>query len=459
MVQIIKPVINNVFFPIHEFLKGHSSISYLKRLEQTQWYSREQVYKFQSERLTELTACACQNVPYYKKLFNSMMIKPDSINFKSFPFLDKSLIRENLDQFKSIKSDNLTRSNTGGSTGEPLIFYLGKRRISADIAAKLRATRWWGVDVGDPEIVIWGSPVELKKQDIVRNIRDRLFRTRVLSAFDMSEKKMNEYVAIIKKYKPKHIFGYPSSIYILSKFAKQSNIKLHDIGVKVVFCTAERLYDYQRELISDVFNAPVANGYGGRDAGFIAHECPQGGMHITAESIIVEIVDQKGNSLPPGCKGEIVITHLDSQDFPFIRYKTGDIGVLSEDICSCGRGLPLLKSIEGRTTDFIITPDGKIMHGLSLIYILRELHGIKEFKIIQEKPDYFRVDIVRDDDFRSENETLIRNGFKQRIGTGIQVIFNYLPTIEAEGSGKFRYVVSNVQYPYNKLFHKINDRK
>ncbi len=260
---------------------------------------------------------------------------------------------------------------------------------------------------------------------------------------------MDEYVAIIKKYKPKHIFGYPSSIYILSKFAKQSNIKLHGIGVKVVFCTAERLYDYQRELISDVFNAPVANGYGGRDAGFIAHECPQGGMHITAESIIVEIVDQKGNSLPPGCKGEIVITHLDSHDFPFIRYKTGDIGVLSDDICSCGRGLPLLKNIEGRTTDFVVTPEGKIMHGLSLIYVLRELRGIKEFKIIQEEPDHFIVDIVRDADFKIENETLIRSGFQKRIGTDIIIDFNYLPKINAEKSGKFRYVVSKVHHPYN----------
>ena len=349
----------------------------------------------------------------------------------------------------SSKAHSLIRSNAGGSTGEPLIFYLGKRRISADIAAKMRATRWWGVDIGDPEIVIWGSPVELSRQNILRNLRDKLFKTKLLSAFDMSEEKIYEYVSIIRKYKPKHIFGYPSSIYLLAKFARQNNIKLHDIGVKVIFCTAERLYDHQRELILDVFGAPVANGYGGRDAGFIAHECPHGSMHITAESIIVEIVDHEGNPLPAGYSGEIVITHLDSHDFPFIRYKTGDVGALSEDTCSCGRGLPILKNIEGRTTDFIITPDGKIMHGLSLVYVLRELEGIKEFKIIQEKPDCFIINIVKDSVFKTENETLIKDGFKKRIGTDIKIIFNYLPEIKAESSGKFRYVVSKVQHPYN----------
>jgi len=124
---------------------------------------------------------------------------------------------------------------------------------------------------------------------------------------------------------------------------------------------------------------------------------------------------------------------------------------LSEDNCPCGRGLPLLKDVEGRTTDFIVTPDGNIMHGLSLIYILREVPGIREFKIIQEKPDYFIVNIVKDPIFDSENETLIRNGFRQRICPDVKVDFNYLPNIEAEGSGKFRYVVSKVQHLYNQV--------
>ena len=100
-------------------------------------------------------------------------------------------MRANTEAFKATGARDLTRSNTGGSSGEPLIFYLGKRRISADVAAKLRATRWWGVDIGDPEVVVWGAPVELSKQDRVRELRDRLFRTKLLSAFDMTEETMD----------------------------------------------------------------------------------------------------------------------------------------------------------------------------------------------------------------------------------------------------------------------------
>ena len=449
----MKPLIKNILFPVHEMLKGHKTISCLGELDRTQWYSQEKLHKLQSDKLKELLTYSYMNVPYYRKAFDSKKIHPNSIqtseDLKKIPFLTKDKIRDEINMLKSVKAKDLKQSCTGGSTGAPLIFYLGKRRISYDTAAKLRAMRWWGVDIGDPEIVIWGSPIELTKQDTIRRIRDKLFNTRLLSAFDMGEERIHEYLVIIRKFRPRHVFGYPSSIYVLSKYARQKNIRLNNIGVKVIFCTAEKLYDYQRELISEVFNAPVANGYGGRDTGFIAHECPEAHkMHITAESIIVEIIDHKGNSLSPGHRGEIVITNLDTHGFPFIRYKTGDIGILSEGTCSCGRGLPLLKEIEGRTTDFIITPDKRIMHGLSLIYVLREIQGIKEFKIIQEETDFFTVKIVKNPVFSYESEAVIRKGFQKGLRADVKIKFIYLPKIEAEKSGKFRYVVSKLQQPY-----------
>lgn len=433
--------VTKILFPFHEFLKGHKTLKYLKSLEETQWLARKELQHFQKEKFQHFIHFAKEHVPYYRSLLVS------KTNIKEFPFLTKKIIKEEIERIVSDKAHGLVRSNTGGSTGEPLIFYLGRRRISADIAAKLRATRWWGVDIGDREAVIWGSPVELTKQDRIRQFRDWIFRTKLLSAFNMTEETMLDYLNFIRRFKPLHIFGYPSSIYLLCKFAKKKNLTLDNLGVKVIFCTAERLYDYQREFISEIFSASVANGYGGRDTGFIAHECPHGGMHITSENIIVEAIDHKGNPLPPGKRGEIVITHLESHDFPFVRYKTGDIGILSEDACSCGRGLPLLKDIEGRSTDFILTPEGKILHGLALIYILREIPGIQEFKIVQEKPDSFKVYIVKDDTFLHGYESLIYKGFQKTLGFGAVIDFEYVSEIEAEKSGKFRYVESKVHLP------------
>jgi phenylacetate-CoA ligase len=409
-----------------------------KELEHTQWLDRKALKNLQEEKLRSMLRSVKSHVSYYRDL-------PEEGGLLTLPFLTKAMIREHREQMRSDMAKGLVRSNTGGSTGEPLIFYLGKRRISADVAAKLRATNWWGVDIGDPEVVIWGAPAELNKQDHVRELRDRLFRTRLLSAFDMTEKTMSAYLDFIRRFKPRHVFGYPSSISLLCNYAKKKNIRLDDLGVKVVFCTAERLYDHQRELISEIFAAPVANGYGGRDAGFIAHECPQGRMHITDENVIVEFVDDMGKSVTVGEAGEMVVTHLESHDFPFIRYRTGDIGVLSDEQCPCGRGLTVLSSVEGRSTDFIVTPERKVLHGLALIYKVRDTEGVEAFKIIQEDCDLVRLLLSVSGNFTPAHEAAIREDWRKRLGGSMRIEIEYRERIAPEKSGKFRYVESKVR--------------
>jgi phenylacetate-CoA ligase len=240
------------------------------------------------------------------------------------------------------------------------------------------------------------------------------------------------------------LFGYPSALSHIARHADTKGVRMNDLGIRVAFVTSERLYDEQRAQIAKTFGCPVANGYGGRDAGFIAHECPQGGMHITAEDIIVEIVNPDGAPLPPGHAGEIVVTHLATRDYPFIRYRTGDIAVLDKKMCSCGRGLPLIKEIQGRNTDFLVAKDGTVMHGLALVYILRDLPQVRAFKIIQESLDLTRVLVVPDGGLTPELTQKIERGFKSRLGPAVQVEVEEVAEIPAEKSGKFRYVVSRV---------------
>ena len=119
------------------------------------------------------------------------------------------------------------------------------------------------------------------------------------------------------------------------------------------------------------------------------------------------------------------------------------MGKLSEQVCSCGRGLPLLQEIQGRTTDFVISQDGNVMHGLALIYILRDIESIKEFKIIQETKSKTRVLVIVSDDFSQANYETIINGFQARLGQGVTVEVEQVNEIPAEKSGKFRYVISH----------------
>ena len=441
--------VSGALFPLQEKLKKHDTVRVHRDMEASQWWPRQRILDLQLERLQALLQDVAVHVPYYRELFARAGFDPAAVrsvaDLQALPFLTKAEIRAHADALRADNAAGLARFNTGGSSGEPLIFFIGTERVTHDVAAKWRATRWWDVDIGDREIVVWGSPIELGTQDRVRLVRDTLMRTELLPAFEMSDAKVDGFIARIRERRPKMLFGYPSAISHIALRAEQRGVRLDDLGVKVVFCTSERLYDHQRETISRLFGCPVANGYGGRDAGFIAHECPSGNMHITAEDIVVEIIDEAGRVLPPGQSGEIVVTHLATRDYPFIRYRTGDIGTLGEEACPCGRGLPILKDIQGRSTDFVVAEDGTVLHGLSLIYILRDIPAVRAFKIVQETRSHTRALIVPEAGANTEGlDATVIEGFRRRLGAGVEVSVEFVESIPAEKSGKFRYVVSHV---------------
>ena len=443
-------LVSQLVFPLQERLKGHTTVAVRDAMEVSQWWTPERLAQAQVERLRGFLREAAQ-VPYWRDLFKQRGFDPHGLrgvqDLQALPLLDKATIRAHTEQMKHPQAQGLARFNTGGSSGEPLIFFIGNERVSHDVAAKWRATRWWDVDIGDPEIVVWGSPIELGGQDRVRAWRDKLMRTTLLPAFEMSEAKLDGFVQAIRDKRPRMLFGYPSALSHIARHAERRGLRMDDLGVRVAFVTSERLYDEQRSAISRVFGCPVANGYGGRDAGFIAHECPQGGMHLTSEDIVVELLDRGGRPVPVGQPGEIVVTHLATKDFPFIRYRTGDVAVLDDAPCACGRGLPMLREIQGRTTDFVVAADGTVMHGLALIYILRDLPGVQGFKIIQHSLAHTEVQLVCSARFDAAQEPAIVHAFKRRLGEGVRIELRQLETIAPEKSGKFRFVMSKVD-PY-----------
>lgn len=444
-------VCSGLLFPLHERLKGHGSVALRRALERSQWWTPQQLREQQVRRLREFLQSIGTRVPYYRTLFARLGFEPGTVAsldaLTALPLLTKATIRANVDALKADGHGALSRYNTGGSSGEPLVFYMDKARKSHDVAAKWRATRWWGVDIGDPELVVWGSPIELGAQDRVRRLRDGLMRSRLLPAFEMSPDNLDRYVERIRQERPAMLFGYPSSLSLIAEHARRRGIAMDRLGIRVAFVTSEKLYDDQRRSIAEVFGCPVANGYGARDAGFIAHECPAGSLHLSAEDILVETVDADGRPTAPGEAGEIVVTHLATPDFPFVRYRTGDVGVLSARACACGRGLPVLEEVQGRSTDFVTAQDGTLMHGLALIYSVRDLPGVERFKITQESLQRTDVQLVTAPGFRAEDEARIVSDFKARLGQGVEIVIRRVDAIAPERSGKYRYVVSKVAKP------------
>jgi phenylacetate-CoA ligase len=207
---------------------------------------------------------------------------------------------------------------------------------------------------------------------------------------------MDDYAQAIQAYQPHCMYGYASSLALLAARLLDRKTELRLPKLKVVCTTGEPLLDHQRQLIGKAFGAPVANEFGSRDIGFTAHETPQAQMLLMSESIILEVLDEQGQPVPPGATGEAVMTALESFAQPFIRYRTGDMVRVADESCRQGRGLDVITEVLGRSTDFVVRADGTIMHALAVIYVLRAVAGVGEFKIVQHTLREFEVRQGRD---------------------------------------------------------------
>lgn len=439
-----------VVYPLQERAFHRPTFPYLAELDKTQWLSRADLELLQLKKLRALLNVAHTHCPWHRQRMQAVGLHPDDVNdlaaLRRLPTMDKAQAAENREHlvWKDVPGGTF-QYNTGGSSGQPLIFHFGRTRQASDAAGRIRARRWWGVEVGEPEVYIWGAPVELNKTDWVKTVRDRLLNQLVLNAFAMSPERMDHYLDAIESFQPRSIYGYSSSVSLLAAHAKSRGRRLRLPRLNVVCTTGEPLYEHQRTLLTEVFGVAVANEFGSRDIGFTAHETPHGQMLLMSESILLEVLDANGEPVSPGEMGEAVMTGLCSEAQPFIRYRTGDMIRMSPEPDKDGRGLHVIAEVLGRQTDFLVRSDGTIMHALAGIYVLRAVDGVGEFKLIQHDKQNLEVQVVANNRWQAEMTQAIEAGLQKRLGQDVHIQVKLLDNIPPEASGKHRYVISHVK--------------
>jgi phenylacetate-CoA ligase len=440
-------LVGHVLFPLHEWVKGKPTFPWLRRLEKSQWLPPAELRELQWVTLRKHLEFAYAHVPYYRRLLDEHEVPPWRIrspeDFRRIPYLTRDRLRSSFDDLRArVRLPRVTRRTSGGSTGVPAVVMVDMERMGFGEAVRLRAHRWFGLEPGSREICLWGSPIELTRQDRLRVLRDRLLNSKVLSAFRMSETLMARYGRAITRFAPEKMVCYAHAAYVLAMYLRGAGWRPPS-SLRAVFTTAEMLFDFQRRSIQEVFGARVAVEYGAREAGVLASECPSGRLHIPAEGILLEI-DEAG----PDGLGEIVVTNLHSAAMPIIRYRIGDMGELDSSACPCGRTLPCLKRLEGRRIDFLVTPDGLVMHPQAVVFILREVHPIQEFQIVQEEVDRLSIRIVPDVGFTEATRQAILKRVEQVMGPAVRVEVELTERIEPAPSGKYRFVISKVADSY-----------
>jgi len=416
-------------------------------LEASQWWPREQVLALQWQKLQRLVRHAYAQVPYYQDAMRRLGLTPNTIrtpeDFARLPILAKADLNEHREELFALDADRdqVIRTASGGSTGAPVTVYHDPAFVAAYRAVKLRNFRWAGWEPGRSWVRLWGSQFDVQPhQALKQRLWDRATRVRVLPCFDLTEDTMARYARDLINAPPDVIEAYVTPMYHFARFLEQRHIT--GIRPRGVICSAEMLFDHQRATIQRVFGCKVFNRYGGREMGDIAHECPQGGLHLNAENYYVEFV-RDGRAAAPGESGDIVLTALDLYSFPLLRYRVEDVGSPDTGACPCGRGLPLMRMVEGRVQDILTLPGGRYLPGEFFPHLFKDF-DIAQFQIEQDTIEHFTVRIVRGAHLTDDNLTYLRGRIQEYAGAAVRFDIEFVDRIPATVSGKFRYTISHV---------------
>lgn len=442
----------HVLLPAFEtVLKRRSVMHHWRNLERSQWLPREQLEAVQFTALKALLTHAFDTCPHYTREWTRLGLHPTQLrtreDFNRWPVTDKDLIREHRLQLRSTRPLPLITKTTGGSTGAPLQFDLDHASNDRRMAAWHRGYGWAGAAPGTNQLHLWGVPIDPKpfKKRLKDRLYHALYRRQFVSCFDMSEGFATRFADELDRRRPDAIVAYTNPIYEVARCLEKSGHQPQHRPNAIVI-GAEKIHPFQRDTIQRVFRAPVFETYGSREFMLIAAECESHqGLHLTAEHLLVELLDDHGQPVPTGTEGNVVITDLFNHGLPFIRYANGDRAIAATHPCPCGRGLPLLAKVTGRTLDMVRTPDGRTIPGEFFVYLLKDFAGVRRFQIIQQAADHLRVLLVLSnlsEPDRARLETAVRTS----VGPTLRVDFEHVADIPLTRAGKLAVVKNNVAH-------------
>ncbi len=441
--DLVKLFIEHIGYPLMEARRGNRTRQYLSELIASQTLPPSDLASLQRNRLAALVDTCVKEVPAYRPAPGADgMTLP--ARWKAIKPLTREALLEHPDDYLSdaASKQTLIASSSGGSTGLPVKFYLDRYTVEHYEAARWRGLSWWGITPGSRSVMLWGSPIDLDKlsQASYRRKEKWLKNRVVIPAYSLSAADMPRHIAMLNRYRPEYIYGYPSALYSFVQLMQEGGLTLA-ARPKIILCTSEMLFDFQREAIAAAFGCPVVNEYGARDAGILAYECPEGGMHIACENVLMEVLDPDSlTPLPIGEQGLLAVTDLHNLSMPRLRYLLGDMASLSQATCPCGMTLPLLGRLEGRFVDMLMTPEGRQVHGHAFVRMARLRQAVRRFQIVQHTPARATLTIVRNTlSVTDDTDQFVAQVRDMLPGVSIQV--QMAENIPPSASGKSCYAV------------------
>ncbi len=425
----------------------HERSPYLRvaaRLERERALAPEARRDRQWRGLRAIVAHAWENSLFYQRHFRAAGFEPGDLkswdDLARLPVLRKQDVRDHTDELvaRTYTRDELVRKRTSGSTGVSLHVLVDEPCTQFRRGVALCRDRWTGWDLGEYRAAVWGNPPP------VLHVRQRLRyalleRTFYLDTLRMDEAMMEGFARQILVRRPTLLWGHAHSLYLFAQFWKKngkSPPRLHG-----VLSTAMVLHAHERAGIEGIFGARVFDRYGCEEVSLIASECAaHEGLHVNTDALVVEI--NKRGTEPDG---QVVVTDLRNRGMPFIRYEVGDRAQILEGNCPCGRTYPRLAKVMGRVADYLVTPNGELVSGISLTENFATLiPGVRQVQIIQDRITHLRMRVVPDADFDDSSRGAISALVTTRFGPAMTYTLDLVERIEQEASGKYRFAICRI---------------
>lgn len=403
-------------------------------IEREAW-SAERWARWREQRLAFLLHRAATKVPYYRAQWEERRRRGDRASWEvlaNWPVLTKDEVRSNGRALVAQDCDvsRMACDHTSGTSGKPLTLWLSRTTVRAWYALfEARCRRWYGISRNDRWAIFGGQLVASASQSrppfwVWNAGLNQLY----CSVYHLSPRTAGAYVEALRRYRVKYVVGYPSALDALAEASAA-----RELGLAAAITNAEPVLPGQRERIEAAFGCPVRETYGMSEIVAAASECENGAMHTWPEAGLLETID-----------GELISTGLMNPDMPLIRYRTGDrveLGAEESD-CACGRRLPVLAKIEGRSDDVLYTADGRRIGRLDPVF--KASLPIQEAQIVQEALDRVRVLYVPDAGWSAAAGRELRRLIRDRMGD-VAVELEAVERVPRGANGKFRAVVCKLK--------------
>ncbi|MBA6153396.1 phenylacetate--CoA ligase family protein [Gelidibacter maritimus] len=429
---LYKSLFNQRQIKIYNNLKNRDILKFTKNLD------------YQTLKLARVLKLASTNVEYYQGLNHLRLGRISYDEFQKIPLMTKDIIREyrnSLVNENYKKMSEVFRNTSGGSTGEPVEFYKTEEQAHYGTGNYWHALHLNKVDINNKSINLWGAQRDMHNHKPSYNIKSYLNDITNLNTFVLSDEIIQQYIKTINQIKPPFIKAYVHSIYDISKFINKNKIKIE--FTPTIHCTTGPLYPEMRNEIRAAFNnAYVYNFYGSREVSAIATEIfNEKGLYVLYDNVFVEILDDNDKPVKNGVEGNIVITTLNNDYMPLIRYKIGDRGIKGDDLIY---GTLKLDNVTGRTLGVIHKKDKSKIDGQFFTSLFFNKDGIKSFQIVQKSLYNIQLNIVKSDKFSNKQLDEIIDKIKHELGDDVIVNLEFKDQIDLTSTGKIMYVYSEI---------------